>query len=149
MAARAALMAAARRVPSLSSPASHAQAAKLIPRRGLAGGGDHHGPPKINCWQDPLSPSKWKEEHFVIVSLTGWGLLFFGGYKFFSGGKKEKKEETAFHLPGIALLLLQRICQGLYLLVCLHGGFLHALQRGELGLLLLEGQFELDPLVLE
>ncbi|CAA6656651.1 unnamed protein product [Spirodela intermedia] len=55
----------------------------------------HHGPPKINCWQDPLSPSQWKEEHFVIVSLTGWGLLFYGGYKLATGGKKEKKEEVA------------------------------------------------------
>ncbi|XAR67535.1 hypothetical protein NMG60_11002322 [Bertholletia excelsa] len=61
------------------------QAANLIQRRGLAGGGDHHGPPKVNCWQDPMSPSKWKEEHFVIVSLYGWGLLFFSGYKFFTG----------------------------------------------------------------
>lgn len=24
---------------------------------------DHHGPPRINFWQDPMSPSKWKEEH--------------------------------------------------------------------------------------
>lgn len=31
---------------------------------------------------------------FVIVSLTGWGLLLFGGYKFLTGGKKEKKEEV-------------------------------------------------------
>ncbi|CAK9160203.1 unnamed protein product [Ilex paraguariensis] len=30
---------------------------------------------------------------FVIVSLAGWGLLFFGGYKLITGGKKEKKEE--------------------------------------------------------
>ncbi|GMH25527.1 hypothetical protein Nepgr_027370 [Nepenthes gracilis] len=70
-------------------------AATLIPRRGLAsgGGGDHHGPPKVNFWQDPLHPARWKEEHFVIVSLAGWGLLFYTGYKFFSGGKEEKKEE--------------------------------------------------------
>nr|WGV38211.1 WRKY [Loropetalum chinense var. rubrum] len=54
---------------------------------------DHHGPPRINCWQDPMSPSKWKEEHFVIVSLTGWGLVFFGGYKFFTGGKGKKEEK--------------------------------------------------------
>ncbi|XP_022886653.1 uncharacterized protein LOC111402517 [Olea europaea var. sylvestris] len=76
----------------LSIPKS-TQASSLIPRRGLASGGDHHGPPKVNFWEDPMSPSKWKEEHFVIVSLTGWGLLLFGGYKFLTGGKKEKKEE--------------------------------------------------------
>ncbi|CAK9158920.1 unnamed protein product [Ilex paraguariensis] len=31
---------------------------------------------------------------FVIVSLSGWGLLFFGGYKFFTGGKKNTEEIT-------------------------------------------------------
>ncbi|KAJ8567894.1 hypothetical protein K7X08_020616 [Anisodus acutangulus] len=69
------------------------QGALLIHRRGLAGGGDHHGPPKVNFWQDPMSPSKWKEEHFVIVSLTGWGLTFYGGYKLFTKGKKKEKKE--------------------------------------------------------
>lgn len=64
----------------------------LIHRRGLAG--DHgHGPPKVNFWQDPLHPSRWKEEHFVIVSLAGWGALFYGGYKFLTRGKKEKRDE--------------------------------------------------------
>ncbi|KAA8523840.1 hypothetical protein F0562_010263 [Nyssa sinensis] len=97
--AMAAWTAAARQAASLarlSSPKSAAttgQAANLIHRRGLAGGGDHHGPPKVNFWQDPMSPSKWKEEHFVILSLTGWGILFFGGYKFFTKGKKDEKEE--------------------------------------------------------
>ncbi|KAL9441304.1 hypothetical protein AB3S75_019895 [Citrus x aurantiifolia] len=83
----------ARLSSSKSTSASSSQAASLIHRRGLAGGGDHHGPPKVNFWEDPLSPSKWKEEHFVIVSATGWGLLFYGGYKFFTGEKKDKKEE--------------------------------------------------------
>ncbi|KAF3778482.1 hypothetical protein EJ110_NYTH32892 [Nymphaea thermarum] len=74
----AAWAAAVRRAPSLaealrlsSSPsqASGAQAVKLLHRRGLAGGGDHHGPPKVNFWQDPLSPSKWKEEHVSVANL--------------------------------------------------------------------------------
>ena len=30
---------------------------------------------------------------FVIVSLTGWGLLFYGGYKLFTK-VKDKKEEV-------------------------------------------------------
>ncbi|XP_058211027.1 uncharacterized protein LOC131323319 [Rhododendron vialii] len=81
------------RLSSPKSLVSGSQAANLIQRRGLAGGGDHHGPPKVNFWEDPLSPSKWKEEHFVIVSLAGWGTLFYGGYKFFTKGKKEDKEE--------------------------------------------------------
>ncbi|XP_043712325.1 uncharacterized protein LOC122661075 [Telopea speciosissima] len=81
------------RLSSPTSSTSVVQASKLIQRRGLAGGGDHHGPAKVNFWEDPLSPSKWKEEHFVIVSLSGWGLLFYGGYKFFTGGKKDKEDE--------------------------------------------------------
>ncbi|KAL3733696.1 hypothetical protein ACJRO7_023119 [Eucalyptus globulus] len=89
--------AASARLPSLkpSAPRSTPGAATLVHRRGLAGGGEHHGPPKVNFWEDPLSPSKWKEEHFVIVSLTGWGLLFYGGYKYFTRGKNDKKEEKA------------------------------------------------------
>lgn len=35
---------------------------------------DHHGPPRVNVWEDPLSPSKWKEEH-VSLSLP---YIFFG-----------------------------------------------------------------------
>ncbi|KAK7324606.1 hypothetical protein VNO77_28306 [Canavalia gladiata] len=66
----------------------------LLHSRGLAGAADHHGPPKVNFWQDPLSPSKWKEEHFVIVSLTGWGILFYSGYKFFTGGKDKNEEKV-------------------------------------------------------
>ncbi|OIT00695.1 uncharacterized protein LOC107809702 isoform X2 [Nicotiana tabacum] len=95
----AAWAAAARQAANLSrfsaskSVSTTKQGALLIQRRGLAGGGDHHGPPKVNFWQDPMSPSKWKEEHFVIVSLTGWGLAFYGGYKLFTKGNKEKKEE--------------------------------------------------------
>ncbi|XP_012088352.1 uncharacterized protein LOC105646993 [Jatropha curcas] len=77
----------------LSSSRTSVQAASLVHRRGLAGAADHHGPPKVNCWQDPMSPSKWKEEHFVIVSLSGWGLLFFGGYKLFTGGKGKNQEK--------------------------------------------------------
>ncbi|KAK9284830.1 hypothetical protein L1049_024008 [Liquidambar formosana] len=79
----------------ISSPKSSAQASNLIQRRGLAGAADHHGPPRINFWQDPMSPSKWKEEHFVIVSLSGWGLLIFGSYKFFTRGKGKNEEKLA------------------------------------------------------
>ncbi|XVE80216.1 hypothetical protein DITRI_Ditri14bG0121900 [Diplodiscus trichospermus] len=98
------------RFSSTKSAYSTPQAATLIHRRGLAGRGGgtllshlHHHfvsmitksstwTSKVNFWQDPLSPSKWKEEHFVIVSLTGWGLLFYGGYKYFIRDKKEEKK---------------------------------------------------------
>ncbi|XVE92813.1 hypothetical protein REPUB_Repub01dG0134800 [Reevesia pubescens] len=85
---------AARRAATVARTPAPSQAASLIARRGLAGAADHHGPPKVNCWQDPMSPSKWKEEHFVIVSLTGWGLLFFGGYKLATRGKGKKEENV-------------------------------------------------------
>ncbi|KAG6386971.1 hypothetical protein SASPL_152153 [Salvia splendens] len=112
----------ARRAATLAllSP-STSRAAVLVPRRGLAGSADPHGPPKVNIWEDPMSPSKWKEEHnlrnrikdvlcvsryhqvlsaqlkfgfgsFVIASLTGWFTLFYGAYKAFSGDKKDKSE---------------------------------------------------------
>ncbi|XP_022970685.1 uncharacterized protein LOC111469597 [Cucurbita maxima] len=84
---------AVRQARALTRASSPQSTATLIQRRGLAGAADHHGPPKVNCWQDPMSPSKWKEEHFVIVSLSGWGLLFYGGYKFFTGGKGKKDEK--------------------------------------------------------
>lgn len=32
------------------------------------------------------------ELQFVIVSLSGWGVLIYGGYKFFTGGKSNKEE---------------------------------------------------------
>ncbi|PKI35057.1 hypothetical protein CRG98_044572 [Punica granatum] len=59
-------VAAAGRVASLSrasSPRLSLQSPQLTQRRGLAGAADHHGPPRVNAWQDPMSPSRWKEEH--------------------------------------------------------------------------------------
>ncbi|KAJ8424410.1 hypothetical protein Cgig2_032081 [Carnegiea gigantea] len=88
MAAR--IVAAARQAASIARIS--AQSSNFIQRRGLAGAADHHGPPRVNCWQDPVNPSRWKGEHFVIVSLSGWGLLFFGGYKFFTRDKGNKEE---------------------------------------------------------
>lgn len=59
----------------------------------------HGGAAKVPIWQDPTSPSKWKEEHFVFVSLAGWGALFYSGYKYFTSGsttpKSAKEEEEA------------------------------------------------------
>lgn len=41
------------------------------------------------CWKIVLIVCMLLQ--FVIVSLSGWGLLFFGAYKFFTkGGKKEE-----------------------------------------------------------
>ncbi|CAA3008935.1 uncharacterized protein LOC111380661 isoform X2 [Olea europaea subsp. europaea] len=79
-----------------SLAATFAWYAPMIPRSGLAGAADHYGPPKVDFWKDPMSPFKRKEEHFVNVSLSGRGLLFFGGYKFFTGGKK-KNEKLVLH----------------------------------------------------
>jgi hypothetical protein len=46
---------------------------------------------------------------FVIVSLTGWGVAIYGGYKIFAGGKKEE-----VHWIKLSLLQLRK----LYLLAC-------------------------------
>ncbi|XP_076953815.1 uncharacterized protein LOC143628006 isoform X1 [Bidens hawaiensis] len=72
---------------------SSSRSPSLLQRRGLAGAADPHGTPMVDFWKDPMSPSKWKEEHFVIISLTGWGLAIFGGYKAFSGGKKKEEQK--------------------------------------------------------
>ncbi|KAH9289372.1 hypothetical protein KI387_033489, partial [Taxus chinensis] len=53
----------------------------------------HHGPARVNFWEDPMSPSKWKEEHFVLISLAGWGTIIYGSYKYFTGGKKDTTPE--------------------------------------------------------
>ncbi|XP_073308159.1 uncharacterized protein [Primulina huaijiensis] len=77
---------------SSSSPSVAAsRSASLVHRRGLASAAEHHGPPKVDFWKEPMNPGNWKEEHIVIVSLSGWGLVIFGGYKLFGGGKKEEK----------------------------------------------------------
>ncbi|XP_015573944.1 uncharacterized protein LOC8284966 [Ricinus communis] len=88
-----ATLAAAAARQAASRLSSSKSSASLIHRRGLAGAADHHGPPRVNCWQEPMNPAMWKEEHFVIVSLSGWGLLFFSGYKFFTKGKGNKEEK--------------------------------------------------------
>ncbi|EPS70518.1 hypothetical protein M569_04257 [Genlisea aurea] len=78
----------------VSAARSSITSGALLQRRGLASGGDHHGPAKVDIWKDPTHPGNWKEEQFVVLSLSGWGLLFYGGYKLFTGGKKaDKKEE--------------------------------------------------------
>ncbi|KAK4793690.1 hypothetical protein SAY86_024125 [Trapa natans] len=64
--------AASRRVVHLSgaySPGLSLGSRHLIQRRGLAGAADHHGPPRVNFWEDPMSPSKWKEEHVSPIPL--------------------------------------------------------------------------------
>ncbi|KAL9686611.1 hypothetical protein QQ045_031004 [Rhodiola kirilowii] len=51
----------------VSSPSASALPVNLIQRRGMGGRGDPHGPPKVNAWSDPMSPSKWKEEHIKLL----------------------------------------------------------------------------------
>ncbi|ESQ50471.1 hypothetical protein EUTSA_v10002120mg [Eutrema salsugineum] len=80
-----------RRAMSLAQIPSVRGAASIGQRRGLAGAADHHGSTKVDFWKQPTNPGNWKEEHFVLISLSGWGLLFYSGYKLFTGGKEEKK----------------------------------------------------------
>ncbi|KAL1346142.1 hypothetical protein HN51_019866 [Arachis hypogaea] len=90
----AAWTAAAARQASNMTRLSSIKPHSLLHRRGMAGGGDPHGPPKVNMWEDPTSPSRWKEEHFVLVSLAGWGAFIYGTYKFFTRGKGNKEEKV-------------------------------------------------------
>ncbi|KAG2547679.1 hypothetical protein PVAP13_9KG115500 [Panicum virgatum] len=83
----------ASRLVAAAASSSSSPLARLVSRRRLAGAADGHGSAKVPMWKDPLSPSKWKEEHFVLASLSMWGGLIYGGYKFFAGGKKEEKPE--------------------------------------------------------
>ncbi|EEF28670.1 conserved hypothetical protein [Ricinus communis] len=62
------------------------------------------------------------EEEFVIISLTGWGLLFYGGYKFFTGGKKDK-EELARVLAVITSASVTCVSWGLMLLAVITSAF--------------------------
>uniref|UniRef100_J3LQH0 Uncharacterized protein n=1 Tax=Oryza brachyantha TaxID=4533 RepID=J3LQH0_ORYBR len=55
---------------------------------------DHHGPAKVNLWQDPLNPGNWKEEHFVLASLAMWGGVIYGVSRLFSGKKKDTTTEA-------------------------------------------------------
>ncbi|KAH8975439.1 hypothetical protein BDL97_01G157900 [Sphagnum fallax] len=67
--------------------------------RTFASDAHEHGPKRVPIWEDPMHPGRWKEEHFVFASLAGWGLLFYGGYKFFTGGSKEKKDAAPSKSP--------------------------------------------------
>ncbi|GBG84397.1 hypothetical protein CBR_g38679 [Chara braunii] len=62
--------------------------------RGFAAASEagHHGTAKVNFWEQPSNPGNWKEEQFVILSLTGWGLLIYGGYKAATGGSSKKSK---------------------------------------------------------
>ncbi|RCV42008.1 hypothetical protein SEVIR_9G179100v4 [Setaria viridis] len=85
----------ASRLVAAAASSTSSPLARLVSRRGLAGAADGHGPAKVPLWKDPMSPSKWKEEHFVLASLSMWGAVIYGGIKFFTGGKKEDKAEAA------------------------------------------------------
>lgn len=37
---------------------------------------DHHGPPKVNFWEAPMSPSTWKEEHVSLYFMFVCVLLY-------------------------------------------------------------------------
>ncbi|CAH8262910.1 unnamed protein product [Arabidopsis lyrata] len=88
----------ARRAMSLAHQIPSARvspgASSIGQRRCLAGAADHHGSTKVDFWKQPTNPGNWKEEHFVLISLSGWGLLFYSGYKLATGGKKEEPVES-------------------------------------------------------
>ncbi|BAF12471.1 uncharacterized protein [Oryza sativa Japonica Group] len=86
---------ASRLVAAAAASSSSSPLARLVSRRGLAGAADHHGPPKVNIWQEPMNPANWKEEQFVLASLAMWGGIFYGVGRLFSGKKEDKTTEAA------------------------------------------------------
>jgi hypothetical protein len=57
-------------------------------RRSFAAGAHGHESSRVDFWKEPANPGNWKEEQFVLLSLAGWGLLIYGGYRAATGGKK-------------------------------------------------------------
>ncbi|CAO2161492.1 unnamed protein product, partial [Urochloa humidicola] len=60
--------------------------ARLISRRGIG----RYNPVKVNMWEDPKSPMRWKTSHFVVTSITVWGVCIYGGFKLFGDDEKSK-----------------------------------------------------------
>ncbi|CAO2186118.1 unnamed protein product [Urochloa humidicola] len=83
------LVAAAAGAAASSSPSS---LVRLISRRGLADPAGRYCPVKVNLWEDPMSPMRWKQSHFIVASITVWGVFVYGGFKLFGEDKKNKTE---------------------------------------------------------
>ncbi|CAO2181320.1 unnamed protein product [Urochloa humidicola] len=80
----AATAATAKAATSFPSPAP--SLARFISRRGLG----RYNPVKVNLWEDPKSPVRWKTSHFVVTSITVWGVCVYGGFKPFGDDEKSK-----------------------------------------------------------
>lgn len=66
-----------------------------------------HEPPRLNFWEDPLSPSKWKIDHILfwqLIRLLCLQLLIYVGYKFITRAMKEQTEEEAGDSLGLQSL---------------------------------------------
>ncbi|CEF98112.1 unnamed product [Ostreococcus tauri] len=76
---RAAALAQRARVATTSST----RGTHLAQRRTYAA--DPNAEPKVPYpWNDPMNPSRWKEEHVVFAVLGGWGVVIFGAKSAFS-----------------------------------------------------------------
>ncbi|CAO2161484.1 unnamed protein product, partial [Urochloa humidicola] len=58
---------------------------RLISRRGLAraSGGYDYDYLKVNLWEDPKRPMRWKRSHFIVATIGVWGVFAYGGCKLF------------------------------------------------------------------
>lgn len=63
----------------------------------------------------------------MIASLSGWFVAIYGGYKFFTRGKKENKEEVLSssdnnsmlqQLIRVKSMLMQNVCVHIYIIHC-------------------------------
>ncbi|CAL4952263.1 unnamed protein product [Urochloa decumbens] len=81
---------AAAAVAAASSSSSPSSLARLIPRRGLADPAGRYCPVKVNLWEDPMSPMRWKQSHFIVTSITVWAGFVYCGFKLFGEDEKNK-----------------------------------------------------------
>ncbi|KAK9835586.1 hypothetical protein WJX74_003635 [Apatococcus lobatus] len=61
-----------------------------VPARGYAAAPGEA--PKVNCWQAPSDPAKWKEEQVVFAVLGSWAVVITAAFQL-KGGKKEPKPQ--------------------------------------------------------
>ncbi|TVU13120.1 hypothetical protein EJB05_40832 [Eragrostis curvula] len=84
---------ASRLVAAAVSSSSASSSSRIISRRGLAGVADHRGlDQKVNLWEAPMSPMKWKNGQFVIATTSIWAGLVYGGFELFDGKKEDESE---------------------------------------------------------
>ncbi|TVU21389.1 hypothetical protein EJB05_31019, partial [Eragrostis curvula] len=73
----------ASRLFAAAASSSSSSLARLISRRGLASpAGRRWTAEKVNLWEDPTSPMRWKDGHFVLASVSIWAGIMYIAFSF-------------------------------------------------------------------